>query len=216
MRIPGASTNYHHRPDSQETDTVQKIWDAVQCVPDDCDVLYIHTKAVTALQPTVGVGGSLGLNLDAWRLAMEHYVLHQWQLCRELLDQHDCVGVDWTQYRQHWWLDDQQRYSVMPRRCRGYFPGNFWWARSRYLRGLDPRHLWEFDVHPEYQEFWNSRPADEKQQRLRYLAEYWIGTNDPKVHSFRVMSDHSRCSWHEDNMLEQIMAPGAQEKISWK
>lgn len=206
------TVHYHTDTEAQENHTLQYLWDHLDGDAADTDVLYLHTKGVTFIDDAPTEPDILS---DAWRLAMEYFVLHSWQDCRQTLRDNDCAGMDWTQYRQHWWRINEECYSVMPRNCSGYFPGNFWWARGDYIQSLDPRYLWEFDIRDEYKDFWNSRPREEHLTRQRYLAEYWLGTGKPRIHSRTVMLDHKRCSWHEQNCLQHLINPNSLEKLSW-
>jgi len=96
---------------------------------------YIHTKGVS--------NGSEGARNH--RYQMESVVIDKHLECIEMLKTHDVCARDWTEngfgaYHPH-------------------SPGNFWWAKSSYLRKL-PR------VH---------------NQSDRYEAEFWIGRSKPVV-----------------------------------
>ena len=71
-------------------------------------ILYFHGKAVsnTRWQWTM------------WRWIMNAYNLNQWKTMAAVLRDHNCAGVSWH----------ANAFPV------SYFPGNFWWARSSFVR----------------------------------------------------------------------------------
>lgn len=75
-------------------------------------VLYMHTKGVTKLPPS--------LEVYWWAFYMEYYLIRKFKQCLDLLDQNDVVGLDY--------------YSLSA----PHFSGNFWWARGAYLETLTP------------------------------------------------------------------------------
>lgn len=105
-------------------------------VLEDCAVLYLHTKAVTWYEPEKG---------NDWRKLMEYFCVERWRDCVAKLEEYDCVGVNWM---------------TVPR---PHFAGNFWWARSDYLRTL-------------------GMPSYSHDSRHEY--EMWIGSGNPKAYSF--------------------------------
>lgn len=120
----------------EEADTLQELWNWVQEY--EGDVLYAHTKGtfnVSALR-------------DAWRAAMTTEVVSEWQHLRSQLHayRYDAAGICWQQRQADW--------------APGFFAGNFWMAKSEYLRLL---------------------PNPESSISNRFGGERWIGINDPRV-----------------------------------
>jgi hypothetical protein len=105
-----------------------------RCRQENCLAYYIHTKGVS--RP--------GLGVQEWRRAMEHFVITRHQNCVMALRSHDVAGINWLQ--TDW--------------CQ-FFAGNFWWARSDYIRLLpDPATL---------------EPIPGRENDRRFVCERWIG-----------------------------------------
>lgn len=122
------------------------------------DVLYwyVHTKGVSRHKER----GYMG---DATRNIMLDVVADQWTSCVEALGCVDVCGAMWRWSKIHKprkLSGDRDRRSF----GRGFFMGNFWWARGGYLAGLP--------ILP--YEDWKGF-AD------RYQAEMWVGWNFPRV-----------------------------------
>lgn len=83
-----------------------------------------------------------------WRYYMQHFVFKKHTQCIEALNDHDVAGPSWR--------DDD-----FP-----HFSGNFWWARSSYVRKLRS----PYALRRQYQ--W----IDD-----RVGAEAWIGSHSPRV-----------------------------------
>ncbi len=79
------------------------------CNRNECRAFYIHTKGVFQVSP----------NTRDWRHLMEHFVILRHADCIRSLDSHDICGVNWNT-------------GSVPH----HFSGNFWWARSSYIRQL--------------------------------------------------------------------------------
>ena len=90
-------------------------------------VLYAHTK---------GSANESELN-TAWRRSMTYYMVMCWREAVEHLSDVETVGCHWIEEGNHW-------------------GGNFWWARSQYLRTLP-------------------KPSD----LSRFFAESWMSANPP-------------------------------------
>lgn len=115
---------------------------------DECssydNVGYIHSKGMTSLSKQV----------NRWRKVLEYGVIERWHDNINALNKgYDVSGIIWNYDSYH-------------------FSGNFWWAKSSYIKTL-PRPViekWKRHLLPPG-ESWNSR--------LRY--EGWIGINFPKA-----------------------------------
>jgi hypothetical protein len=71
---------------------------------------YIHTKGVSKYNHINYP------NLQDWRVLMEYWLLHKWKECYDKLNDYDVIGIN---------------YIVVPS---PHFSGNFWWARSDYVK----------------------------------------------------------------------------------
>lgn len=124
------------------------LWKA--CQNSDFYVLYLHTKG--ASKTTMAEQR----NACAWTRIMLHGVLDNYQLCEKHLDAGaDLVGSLW-----YW-----------------HFKGNFWWARSDYLRTLtDPIQMdHDYRNHAEFWCAWGNwwgRHSPPKVKNLFYLKNY--------------------------------------------
>jgi hypothetical protein len=96
--------------------------------------------------------------VNSWRHFLEWGTIDRWKDAIGYLQTNDAVGVN---YRSSPWP---------------HFSGNFWWARSTYIRELVP---------PSGRDMSAVRDVDvdaETAERLKY--ERWLGTNNPSVFSF--------------------------------
>jgi hypothetical protein len=98
----------------------------------DHAILYLHSKGISHPTP----------NQDDWRMMMQHYLIANWRMAIDYLDDYDVSTVNW-------------RTHPCP-----HPSGNFWWARTDYLRTLDADYLSTTD---------------------RMTHEFWLGTKNPKV-----------------------------------
>ncbi len=102
----------------------------------------------------------LVINECAWRKYMEYFVIGKYQDCIEALKSHDICGVYW-------------RDRPFP-----HFSGNFWWARNDYLATLDHPNKYFLD-RIDYKDLNGSN---------RSLAEFWIGSGNPRFKSLHTNS----------------------------
>jgi hypothetical protein len=83
-----------------------------------------------------------------WGQYLEEYTINRWRTNVEKLDQgHDICGVEWRTVPEP------------------HFSGNFWWAKSEYLKKL-----------PHWQSYWNIWRED------RIKAEMYVGQANPLYH----------------------------------
>lgn len=109
-------------------------------------VLYAHTK---------GAHDNSALN-RRWRQRMTCEVVDKWRQCADLLaDGYDAVGPYWLTPKD--WPNTHVADNNTP-----MFGGNFWWARSEYLRRLP-----------------------EVTCGSRFEAETWLGRGGPRVFNLR-------------------------------
>jgi hypothetical protein len=120
--------------------TLEKLHD--YCQTDDGVVFYAHTKGAW----------SQSILADRWRASMTHDTVTRWRDCVEVLQTVQACGPHWIR-------------SHMPehREHEHFFGGNFWWARSDYVRTLDP-----------------------VKTETRFQAEGWIGLKNPSVANLRL------------------------------
>jgi hypothetical protein len=137
------------------------------CASHDCLVYYIHTKGNFHVSD----------NTRDWRHLMEHFVIQRHEDCIRTLGEHDACGVNLLTERGTvpFMLADSQKLGQSPAAlsadleklgqsptpAQAFFAGNFWWARSDYIRTLPPIS----SLAPN-----GSRPD-------RYTCERWIGMN---------------------------------------
>jgi hypothetical protein len=104
------------------------------------NIAYIHSKSIT----------SISKQTNRWRKVLEYGVIEKWNdNIQSLENGYDASGILWLG---------------------NHFSGNFWWAKSSYLKRLPRPVLEKWDCCPA-DNFWNTR--------VRY--EFWIGLMNPKV-----------------------------------
>lgn len=161
MLIPDKAKIVFHGPDSRaENLTLVEIEKWLPTHPDFL-VCYIHVKGVTHDPES-----SYGQGSARWRRCGMRHCVENWRQCVMDLQVVEAVGPHWLT-RQGW--DHSQH----------YFAGNFWWARSNYLRTL---------------------PSIFKRERIkesgiaslesRYESEVWIG-NGPRLPTVKDYADHA-------------------------
>jgi hypothetical protein len=125
--------------------TLKYLHDASQ--KEDFLALYIHTKGITTASETV----------LAWKQLLNHYHINQWPQAIRLLDDYQVVGM-------------QDAHSVN----HPIVSGNFFWARSDYIRGLvEPL---DTRTYTHEQQLWPGNHA------YRYGFELWILSQNPQVY----------------------------------
>ncbi|MEY4720266.1 MAG: hypothetical protein RL563_2884 [Pseudomonadota bacterium] len=106
---------------------------------DNWAVLYLHTKGITQKTPET----------TDWRELMEYFCIERWEDCLDKLQEHDTAGC---LYMDQCYLGFHPHYS-----------GNFWWARSEYIKTLNHEYL---------------------TAGIRNNREFWIGTGNGSMYSF--------------------------------
>lgn len=139
---------YHRDLEQAENQAMRDLWRYAQDNPGH-RVLWFHS-----------IGLSHHREPDrqrkrAWGEFLTFCNIDLWRQCQELLNFYDCVGADYINYAS---------FGVPHTRMWApHYSGNFWWATTNYVRGLDPCYL------------------DQEVPWQRYLGELWIGSNDPRA-----------------------------------
>lgn len=141
----------NYSPDTQlfEFPTINFISLVSQYQP-DINILYLHTKGVTT--------GNKYQNVTDWRRLMMYFNVEQSSVCRDLLQFYDTVGCNYLT-------------SPCP-----HYSGNFWWAKSSYIKGSMKRLEGYHDRHR--CEFWIANAPGVKSYSLHnsqinhYHSEY--------------------------------------------
>lgn len=123
----------------------------------DSMILYLHTKGVSRTGPSI----------DDWRACMLYWMVERWKECVDKLRRgYDAVGYTLCQ-------------RPLP-----HFQGNFWWAKSTYIRTLDDVRKVTFI-------------PSVANQGERHKAEFWLlGNKDVRLyeaynHKLRPYSDRN-------------------------
>ena len=94
---------------------IKKVWDLGR--EDDVKVLYFHAKGVSnkyrRYDKQDEISETKVNSIKSWREILEYFLIDNWELCLQQLDEYDNVGVV----------------------CNGgWYWGNFWWTQSKHLK----------------------------------------------------------------------------------
>jgi hypothetical protein len=123
LDLKSKSTIHVHPENDAEKRTLIILQETCRRVP-EADVLYYHTKGVTAdpfLDP------EKYRTSTSWRRAMEYFSLEKWPLCINALKSHDCVGILYGEWDNGVWKMT-------------FFSGNFWWSKSEHMNNTPSMH----------------------------------------------------------------------------
>lgn len=151
---------------ADEINTIKKLYS--DCQTEDLNVLYIHTKAVTAVSNTLikYEMASKFKNRHLWRQFMNWGVIGNWKTCVDALQTHDTAGID---------------YQTTP----PHYKGNFWWTKSSHVRRLN---------NPQDDNWWDSYKASSSDPWIqnisnRFRNEFWVCSH-PETKSFNVRDNN--------------------------
>lgn len=117
LNLPKKMSIGHNSPNKNEFEfpTISLLYN--HCLTHDCLVWYTHSKGVWNTKSWHPVYGSS----VEWRHSMEKSILINWKTCVEILLKHnkDTCGYGLQTWDGHW-----------------IYAGNFWWAKSSYIRTL--------------------------------------------------------------------------------
>jgi hypothetical protein len=138
--------------------TLQKVHEFAQ--QDDGAIFYAHTKGAWSQSELA----------RQWRVSMTHDTVTRWQECVTALQVVEAAGPYWLKS----WEPEHVDHDF-------FFGGNFWWARSDYVRNLQP-------------------PGVE----TRYQAEGWIGLGKPTALNMREGSPFGANFWQPPKTEELL------------
>lgn len=122
------------------------------------NILQIHTKGVLGKPHSY-----------EWRKYLEYFLIEKYDLCLEALENYHSVGVN-AQY----YFDEENK-------LRNHYSGNFWWAKSNYIKNLKPL----------------------KNDTDRYVTEHWlIGNLSLNDYRFHLSLHHTNINFY-NNHLDQ-------------
>lgn len=148
---------------SYEYPTLEFLKTAADNSEKDDYYLYFHTK---------GLSYRNNQGLDDWRKFMEYWLVDHWKLCVGQLD----IGFETcgTNYINGTYLGIDRKPATWP-----HYTGNFWWARSSYIRRLEylpnpktltvgPSRFTNYRIDPDINNWW------------KFDHEAWIASGKPK------------------------------------
>lgn len=137
-----------------ENYTYRKIYN--DCQKEDMRVCYVHTKGITSGMKISKDSIEQHKNYYYWRQYLNWGVLENWKACVSALQEYDVAGVN---------------YYTRPSK---HFSGNFWWAKSTYIKSLpDPATLdWWRKLQKETNDQWMKFASD------RFRDEQWLCSPD--------------------------------------
>lgn len=113
--IPEKSTIvvHNHNLIDGEVETLRKMHKFCGFTPPS-KIWYLHTKGASHPEHS---SPEVAFNVDAWRKYLEYFCIEKHQDCIDALDEFQVCGPMWGG-------------------CESIFIGNFWWARSDYVKTI--------------------------------------------------------------------------------
>jgi hypothetical protein len=166
-----------------EGPTLLKLYD--ECSLYD-NVGYVHSKGITSLSKKV----------NRWRKLIEYGVIERWEDNINALNAgYDTSGIFYT---DKWVTLNNKRYF--------YYSGNFWWAKSSYIKTLKRPILNFWKVEPdEDEDLWNSR----------HRYELWLCLKNPKandIYPIRSASTSDQLVQYGTNIIRKTILNFPNEK----
>jgi hypothetical protein len=132
---------------------------------EDSPILYFHTKGLT--RP--------GYNVELWRMYMEYYNIDRWRWAVSALNNGwDTYGVNLRQDTEELF---GQKYL--------HYNGNFWWAKSSYIRTLN---------------------KDLLVGANRWEGEFWVGSKGNKDKMFNA-NESELDHYHNEYKFNKFIKP---------
>lgn len=159
-------TNETQDTEKCEFPTLDKIWEDSQI--ENSKVLYLHTKGVSKQENN--------LRYKNWIQNLHYFNIEKWEDNIKNLEMYDTSGINYVKNPKNQRRERIRNSVAMIKKSGQYtnashYRGNFWWANSCHIKKL-------------------KKPSDlvlnDEYRQLRWIAEFWIGGNNPNAHSTRV------------------------------
>jgi hypothetical protein len=158
----------HDLMPKEERATLMLLKDWCDQSNEDAPILYFHTKGLTRT----------GYNVDLWRLCMEYYNIDKWRHAISALNNGwDAYGINLRDNTEKYFGGNYLHYS-----------GNFWWARSFYIKSLDKTMLTGSN---------------------RWEGEFWIGSKGSREKMFNAY-ESSVDHYDEEHTIDSFIKPREQ------
>lgn len=134
------------------------------CTTSEQYIMYWHIKGVSHIN---------NAGVQDWREYLEYWNIDCYKECVRLLDEgHDTCGTNWI----------NQPFLGIDRAIRNWphYSGNFWWARTSYIKRLDRLPLPSNYANGTRSRFTNYIVTD-KNKYWRFDHEAWIGSGNPRA-----------------------------------
>ena len=162
-----------------EIGTLRFVWDEASALRADAYILYYHSK---------GVSRTGNLAVREWRRVMEYFCVERWREAVSTLERGaDMAGVNW----------EEVPYP--------HFSGNFWWARSEYVSGMQP--LQRHSLIGSVEQFPSILHSP------RHDAELWPGSGRPRVAQLYRTGLEPGQHYQFPHFREQYAEPDPQGKL---
>jgi hypothetical protein len=198
IKIVHVSDSY----DTWEYPTLDFLYQNTHAPQDDHYIFYFHLKGLTRQNNTA--------ILD-WREVMDYGNIECWRAAVAELDKgFDVCGVNWIRgvsiQTERKIVDDDgvvlgSQIIDSQKKSQNHFNGNFWWARSEYIKTLDrlpnPATIKFGDVSP-----FSNAEYHEHDNHWRMDHEYWLGSGKPQWSSLVNTPAHFQLDggWHSKNL----------------
>lgn len=156
-----------------EFPTLDKIWE--DCQIENSKVLYIHTKGASEPQ---NVPEQRYRN---WIKNLHYFNIEKWEDNIKNLETYDTSGINYEKNpMENQNLILQKSVALIKKsgqytNASHHYKGNFWWANSCHIKKL-------------------KKPSDlvlnDEYLQVRWIAEFWIGGNNPNAHRINVNFDN--------------------------
>jgi hypothetical protein len=135
-----------HEAAGHEGVTTAHLKQYCDALPHDVYVLYMHTRGATRQPDTPA---------EDWTLMLEYFVIERWKRAITVLIDHLTCGCEmWS-----------HRHRVRQNDFSYHYSGNFWWARSEYIKLLPPP---SYETRHMESEDWILQLAGRQHDRTRF------------------------------------------------
>jgi hypothetical protein len=178
--------NVHANSSDYEFPTIIELQKNCNQDQEEFAVLYLHLKGVTHLN------NPYNKPTEDWRHLMQYFNVENWRQCvAKLKDDYDTVGVNFCS-------DPLPHYS-----------GNFWWARSSYIRIL-PALVCPSTIDYQCQLKFNNLKAYTFSYKVE--VEMWVASKSPRWFSWH----NSNKNHYNERYPESLYKKSKPTGISWR